>query len=60
MKMTLFLANGATLRFEKVLNLKQDADRITFNYTSVSDGREKSAVFQKFLVAGISTWEEKA
>ena len=61
MHLTIFLKDGQTLRFENVMDLKKD-DRfysvITFNYTSMSDGQKKRAIFSTKNVLGLSANKE--
>ena len=61
MHLTIFLKHGQTLRFENVMDLKKD-DRfysvITFNYTSMSDGQKKRAIFSTKDVLGLSVNKE--
>nr|DAR80905.1 MAG TPA: hypothetical protein [Bacteriophage sp.] len=61
MHLTIFLKDGQTLRFENVMDLKKD-DRfysvITFNYTSMSDGQKKRAIFSTKNVLGLSVNKE--
>lgn len=57
MHLTIFLKHGQTLRFENVTDLKKDNKFyyvITFNYTSMSDGQKKRAIFSTKNVLGLS------
>ena len=50
MHITMFLKNGQTLRFEDVTNLKKEEkfyNIITFNYLSMSDGKEHSLALKR-------------
>ena len=61
MELTLYLENGKTLRFENVTNWKKDNKFyyvITFNYTSMSDGQKKRAIFSTKNVLGLSVNKE--
>ena len=54
----IFLTSGATFVFHNVRNEKDDGRSFQFDYTSVSDGKEKTASFDRVKLAGVSVWEE--
>ena len=57
----MFLKQGQTLRFENVTNLKKEekfCNIITFNYSSMSDGQKKRALFSTKDVLGLSVNKE--
>lgn len=61
MHLTIFLKHGQTLRFENVTDLKKEYKFhyvITFNYTSMSDGQKKRAIFSTKNVLGLSVNKE--
>ena len=43
-----------TLKFENVMKFNQMEDRLTFEYTSVSTGKKRQAVFFKSNISGWS------
>lgn len=57
--LTLFLLRGETLRFENVRHYQHDEKGIAFDYTSASDGKDKTATFKNEAVAGTSLWDEE-
>lgn len=60
MKLTLYLENGKTFKFDNVTILNDDGKEIVFNYVSMSTGKTKSATIntEKILGMAVSSKED--
>jgi hypothetical protein len=52
--LTVFLRNGATLRFDQVTNIVDSSNTLTFDYVSASTGRKCHGRFDRKTFAGFS------
>jgi len=55
MNICIFMVNGNTFSFKDIDSLEVNENAISFNYTAMSDGKEKTAVFFWLNVGGYST-----